>query len=214
MGSIKKTLWTFGDSHTAGHGCIPGYEYYEKYRKEGDEIWPVYLSQWLDTDLENMGVCGASNDMILDSIGDSFDRIKSGDIVIIGKTYSHRFDVPHPKKEDLYPICYDWDKIVLQEGTDEFSSEQIEAIVNFQYHFMLSPLFEIRWNKRYDWVKRVLENMGCKCIIWDVNTDLREYETIMIHTNRKMEDYHMSFKGHKQIGLFMFNNWFKEKTLL
>ena len=69
------TLWTFGDSFTFGHGCRPDGplpEYYNNYKKDGDDTWPNLLGSMLNTKVKNFGKCGASNDYILDSIIDNF----------------------------------------------------------------------------------------------------------------------------------------------
>ena len=52
---MKPTLWTFGDSNTAGWGCQPSDEYYKKYYKSGNKIWPEWLSELFDTNLKNFG---------------------------------------------------------------------------------------------------------------------------------------------------------------
>jgi len=212
MDSSKTTLWVFGDSHTAGHGCTPYFEYYQKYYKEGDKTWPEHLSQYLDTDLINMGKNGASNDFILDNIMESFDHIKDGDVVIIGKTYSNRFDIEIDNK--FCTIFWDWSALVGPMDKELLTNEQIETLTNFQYHFMDSPLFDKRWDKRFEWIKGLLENRGCKVIVWDVRKELRVAEIIKVATKGKIDDEHMSFKGHKDFYTHMLNKWFKEKTLL
>jgi hypothetical protein len=212
MDSSKTTLWVFGDSHTAGHGCTPYFEYYQKYYKEGDKTWPEHLSQYLDADLINMGKNGASNDFILDNIMESFDDIRSGDIVIIGKTYSNRFDIEIDNK--FCTIFWDWSALVGPMDKELLTNEQIETLTNFQYHFMDSPLFDKRWDKRFEWIKGLLENRGCKVIVWDVRKELRVAEIIKVATKGKIDDEHMSFKGHKDFYTHMLNKWFKEKTLL
>lgn len=207
-----KTLWVFGDSHTAGHGCTPKFEYYQKYYDIGCDIWPNHLSQKLGYLIENKGKNGASNDMILDRIIDWFDSIQKDDIVIIGKTYAHRFDVP--QIEGLNAIFWDWDKAPLEYIHSQFTIEQKKCIIDFQYHFMLSPLFEERWTKRMQWIKKVLESKGCKVILWDVNKDIKRCETIYQHTKRKIDDHHMSFKGHRDFSEYLYNTFFKDKTML
>lgn len=209
---INKTLWTFGDSNTAGHGCTPYFDYYKKYYKEGDKIWPEHLAEYLNINLINRGKNGASNDTILDIIIETYDDINDGDIVIIGKTFSHRFDIP--QKNGLVSVFWDWDKFAADEYLSQFTREQMETIINFQYHFMDSPLFIKRWVKRYEWIKLLLEKKGCKVIIWDVSKDLSRYETIISSTKRKIDDYHMSFKGHKEFSVYMHNTFFKNKTVL
>jgi hypothetical protein len=208
----KQTLWVFGDSHTAGHGCTPYFEYYQKYYKEGDKTWPEHLSQYLDVNLVNRGKNGASNDFILDNIMESFDDIKEGDIVIIGKTYTHRFDVP--QKDELIPIFWDWVEFAPDTIVSQFTQEEQEIIVNFLYHFMDSPLFEIRWDKRYKWIKSILEKRGCRVIVWDVRNELKRVQIIKVATKGKIDDAHMSFQGHFDFYTHMCNKWFKEKTLI
>lgn len=213
-----KTLWVFGDSNTEGHGCIPGFEYYKKYHKEGETIWPEYLAQYLGVKLINRGRGGASNDMIMDSIIDLFDNIKKGDIVIIGKTYSHRFDIPHTSPltniSELNAVFWYWEAFAPDSIMNQFTQREKEIIVDFQYHFMDSPLFDKRWDKRYEWVKSVLQKRGCKVIVWDVKKELVGKETIYLATKSKMEDYHMSFKGHKEFFNYMLSKCIEKKTLL
>ena len=211
MGDTQ-TLWVFGDSHTAGHGCTPTFEYYKKYRKVGDDIWPNHLSEWLGVSLQNKGSNGNSNDSILDSVIDSFEEIKEGDIVIIGKTYSHRLDIP--QKDGFGPIFWDLDKLILDDILSQFTLEERMCIMDFQYYFMKSPLFNERWDKRFHWIKKVLEKIGCKVILWDVTIDLKRLKTIKIDTNNKIDDTHMAFKGHRDFANNMFMHHFKEKTLI
>jgi hypothetical protein len=207
-----KTLWVFGDSHTEGDGCIPKFEYYEHYRKEGDMTWPQHLAQYLNLNLINRGKGGASNDTILDRIIESFYKIKKGDIVIIGKTYSNRFDFP--QQSGLNTIFLDLKELEQNNTNLEFTLEQIKCIIDFKYYFMGSPLYDERWDTRYKWIKKVLEDRGCNVVIWDVVLDLKEIQTIRHVTKGKVKDDHMSFNGHKEFADTMWTKWFKEKSLI
>ena len=91
-------LWAFGDSFTAGWGCTPEFEYYKKYYKDGDKLWVEMLSDEMGLTLSNIGKDAASNDYIIDSIILNWKKIKQNDFVIIGKTFSHRFDIPIKKE--------------------------------------------------------------------------------------------------------------------
>lgn len=208
----NQTLWVFGDSHTAGHGCTHEFEYYQKYYKEGDKLWSEHLANYLSLNLINKGRNGASNDMILDTITDYFYKINKGDVVIIGKTYPHRFDVP--QETGLNAIFMDWHNAPINYIHSQFTMEEKKCIMDFQLYFMLSPLFEERWKKRMDWLKMVLEDRGCKCIVWDVWEELKGFETIKNATNKEVNDGHMSFNGHLKFANHMWSKWFKEKTLL
>jgi len=187
-----KTLWTFGDSFTEGTGCGIDDEYHKNYFKKGDKTWPVWLSELLNTNLKNCGKGGYSNDMILDSIIDNWKNINKGDIIFIGFTYSHRFDIPIGNK--LQSIVYNFFK-----KNNNFSSpEEIKTMVNFQYHFSDNILYRNRQMKRFEWIKNFLEKKGCNLVvIWDVQIDLKNLETITGATDGKIEDGHLSYAGHK-----------------
>jgi len=79
---------------------------------------------------------------------------------------------------------------------------------------MGSPLFDERWVKRYNWIKRLLEERGCKVIIWDVVEELKGFQTIRKATKNKIDDGHLSFRGHSDFSIHMWNKWFKEKSLI
>ena len=109
------TLWTFGDSFTFGHGCRPDgptNEYYYNYRSESDEVWPNLLGQMLNVEVKNLGKCGASNDFIIDSIIDNVDMIKPNDIVIIGKSFYQRFDMPKLNNNTFTQVLIQYNSVV------------------------------------------------------------------------------------------------------
>lgn len=202
------TLWTFGDSFTEGTGCGIDDEYHKNYFKEGDKIWPVWLSKLLNTNLKNYGFGGYSNDMILDSIIDNWKYINKGDIVFIGFTYSHRFDVP--VNGELRSIVHNF-------SVNPFSSskkEQYETIVNFQYHFSDNILYKNRQIKRFEWIKKLLIQKGCeKVILWNVQTDLKSLETIKDATKGAIVDYHLSFKSHKLLSEIFYKKYFEPELI-
>ena len=81
------TLWTFGDSMTAGDGCLlhlgirdGGDKYYNEYKELDSDIWPNILGRTIGLNVKNIGKSGASNDYILDSI---IDKLAENDNVIV-----------------------------------------------------------------------------------------------------------------------------------
>jgi hypothetical protein len=185
------TLWTFGDSFTEGDGCRNNDNYNINYFKEGDKIWQVWLSELLNSNLKNCGVGGYSNDMILDSIINNWKDIKKGDIVFIGFTYSHRFDVPIDNK--FQSIVHDF-----SEKNNNLTSDEFETLVNFQYYFADNILYKNRQIKRFEWIKNLLEKKSCKLVVlWDVQYDIKNIETINGATKGKIIDGHLSYNGHK-----------------
>jgi hypothetical protein len=194
------TLWTFGDSFTYGHGCRPDGpipEYYENYKSESDDVWPVLLGQMINMEVKNFGKCGASNDYILDSIFDNWDNFKEGDYVITGVTYHDRFDVP--LKNNLISIFWDWDKYVDVSEKALYKKEEIETLINFQYFFCNDEFYKLRNLKRFNFLDKLLKQSKINSFIWDVNfyQYMGRFEKIATATNGKIEDYHFSFKGNK-----------------
>lgn len=193
------TLWTFGDSFTFGHGCRldgPLPEYYQNYKKEGDDIWPNHLGKMLNLKIKNFGKCGASNDFIIDCIIDQSDFIKEGDCVIISVTYHHRYDAPSKYSKALSTIFWDLEDLGNFSGSDR---EEMETLVNFQYHFANNELYKKRHLKRINFLNKILKQKKINTFIWDVEymQCSTRFEKIANATEGKLDDWHFSFKGHK-----------------
>ena len=202
------TLWTFGDSFTYGNGCDIDDLYHINYFKYGDKTWPVWLSELLNINLRNCGVGGYSNDMILDSIIDNWKDIKKGDIVLIGFTYSHRFDVPIDG--ELKSIVHNFS----EKNNNNLTNEQFETLVNFQYYFSDNILYKNRQYKRLNWVKELLISKGCKLVaLWDVQIDIKNLETITGATNRDIIDGHLSYNSHNILALQFYKKYIKKDLL-
>jgi len=196
------TLWTFGDSFTEGTGCGIDDEYHKNYFKEGDKIWPFWLSELLNTNLKNCGVGGYSNDMILDSIIDNWKYIKEKDIVFIAFGYSHRFDAP--VNGELKSIVHNFS----EKNNNALTNEQFETLVNFQYYFSDNELYKNRQLKRFEWIKNLLINKKCELVvIWNVQIDIKNLETITGATNGKIKDGHLSYKGHKSLAEIFYKKY-------
>ncbi len=93
------TLWTFGDSFTAGHGMngeIPEYQHADKNYK-----WTKLLATTLDYDLKDCSMNGSTNELILLRVIENLQNFTKDDIVIIGSSTITRYEFPfyHKKKE-------------------------------------------------------------------------------------------------------------------
>jgi hypothetical protein len=196
------TLWTFGDSFTEGTGCGIDGEYHKNYFKEGDKIWPDWLSELLNTNLKNCGKGGYSNDMILDSIIDNWKYIKQKDIVFISFGYSHRFDVPIEGR--LQSIVHNF----LEKNNNKLTDDEFQTLVNFQYYFSDNILYKNRQLKRFEWIKTLLIEKGCELVvIWDLQYDTKNLETITGASNRKIIDGHLSYLGHKLLAEIFYKKY-------
>ena len=102
----QNKLWCFGDSFTAGDGCIrspkenpysPTTISYRKYlnKQDGEEIliYPDYVSNHFNLELVNIARGGASNEIIFDNLFTNIKNINKDDYIIIGISYFERFDI-------------------------------------------------------------------------------------------------------------------------
>ena len=132
------SIWCFGDSFTAGHGCTPEFEYCENYKKDKDNLWCNHLGNLLNMNVINNGKNGCSNDIIFDLILENFNNIKPNDIVIIGKTFSYRYDIPSLNIKNEWVSAHD---VIYHK--EKYNEEQYQTILNFSYHFLLLVVEEI-----------------------------------------------------------------------
>ena len=192
-------LFTFGCSFTKGSGCLEGEPYTLKYKKnEDDLIWPEIVAKELNLKLYNFGDDGKSNGRIVDNIIERFDEISEGDIVILQKTFPHRFeaalrrDTLHHSLFTITPRTYD---LLLHEG---YSKEEANALT------MVSVIndniaFSKKTERLFNFIKKSILNKGVyKCIIWDW-MDYHEnggYEIIQ-QVDKAISDCHWSYKGHR-----------------
>lgn len=209
------TLWTFGDSLTFGHGCVPnasGDEYYKQYKKSDDDlIWPVILANKLGYKLNNLGKCGASNDYIFDEMIDNYHSISENDIVIVNKTFSHRFDIPSNTSEgQFYNICGEIEVDDRRYQTPIKNKEEYETVLNFSYYFSGHELYRKRQEKRYDFLKSIIKCYKYFEFYSSSIYEISKAENIKDATKGKIEDYHLSFLGHKQFANYVYASLFNE----
>jgi hypothetical protein len=193
-------LYTIGCSFTEGQGLD----------NHHNECYSHILSENLDTKHFNFGACGASNDYIFDKMIDNYHLISENDIVIVNKTFSNRFDIPSDTPDEFYTICGNVVKSETGYKTTIENKEKYETIVNFSYYFSGHEVYRKRHEKRYDFLKSII-----KCYkyfefytqtIWE---DSRA-QNIKDATKGKMEDYHLSFLGHKQFANYVYSSLFNE----
>ena len=200
-------LWTFGDSFTAGNGVLPN-EPFPEYKKPEEGIpWPLILSQKLNLELKNKGMGLFSNDKIIDTILENYHFIREGDIVIIGKTFSFRVDIPNKKNDALLTVAPGH----FYSLQNDYTKSEIQSINEFIILFD-SPLVKHRQDFRFNFLKQLIEPKA-KCILWDVDI-WEDYETIKEATNYFIDDSHWSYKGHRDFADFMLNKITNNNTTL
>jgi hypothetical protein len=214
------TLWTFGDSMTAGDGCIEnkpirsgGLLYYTEYKKEGDDIWPNLLAKELDYEIKNCGISGASNDKIIDKIIDEYDNFKENDVVIMQKTFTQRFDIADIKS-NTFQTQHAESLAIMNEVKQNKNSLEVETIINYAAFFADNVLVRNRYNKRFNFLKKMIENKINICFMWDIIDFGIKQETIKDHTNGKINDLHWGFNGHKNFANLLKRILFDSKTII
>lgn len=206
----KPTIWFFGCSMTFGLGCHEGDEYYEKYRKPGDEIWTKMVAGYMGYNEKNMGIPGCGNIEILRCILDNKNEIKNEDIVIVGTTDGSRVQSFRTVNSVVVPIALNhWmiDGFPREEnGLDEdFIISIKDYMVNCRLKFNDEHMIYDR-----GLMESVISIINPKdTLFW--GTDIwNNFETIAIHTNKEIFDGHWSFKGHKQMTQWVIRNKFKK----
>lgn len=209
-------LFVYGCSFTYGNGCLPYDEYYKKHRKnEDDLIWPEIVANEIGYKLYNYGMGAISNDTIFDNIIETFDTITEGDIVILQKTFTHRFDIaPTRKKNQPYfrqfiTITPNSQETLKYEGYD---TSEIDSIL-YNTWLMDNELNDMRVDNRFNFFKKLFLLKGVKkCIYWDVikHTDKNVYERIQEATNNEIIDAHWSYNGHREFSKVILNRLYQE----
>lgn len=187
-------IYIFGDSFSAGNGALSEDEYFLKHKKTTDDLpWGETLANKLKMSLINSAFGGYSNDKILDSVIKKYESINSGDVVIIGKTFYHRFDIPNKNSTSLITLAPNPDNLL----SNNYTNDEKEKIT-YLSTLMDSKLFKYRQDLRFDFIKNLLMKKNVeKCIIWDVQTTWNDYETIWKATDGEIKDHHWSYKGHR-----------------
>jgi hypothetical protein len=197
------TIWGFGDSFTFGHGCRPDgplTEYYNEYRKEGDKVWLEWLGEWKGMKTQNLGLCGASNEYIFDSVLDSNKNIISGDIVIIGTTLWGRRDIPiEDRWLPLLSIIEAGGEVT---GVNKMSVEDRNILIEYQLRFGEHPLWKDRMSKRFSFLKETLQRRGIEVVIWNINDEVASNMELIMDVS-PYKDWHFSFAGHKAFGEYL-----------
>ena len=205
---MSQKLYIFGDSFSAGFSFesnwTNNYVNWKGYTPQG---FGEIVSQKLNLELINLSENASDNYSILQKFCDNEKSIKKNDLVIIGWSSPLRFRL----------VSKDW--ITILPNYDKFSTKEIDKTKISE-----STLIEILLNRddvRYcnevnSWIK-LLNNLDKNIIQWtpfDQRLDcmfLSKFETIVTETNGKLNDWHFSENGHKQLS-DLFINKFKIKN--
>jgi hypothetical protein len=209
-------LFVYGCSYTYGNGALPNDAYRKKYKKTDDDlIWPQIVAKEIGYKLVNYGMGGISNDVIFDNIIERFDEASEGDIVILQKTFTHRFDIaPTLKKNQPYfkkflTITPTSNEALKYEG---YTPDEIDSIL-YNTWLMDNPLNDMRVDNRFNFFKKLFLLKGVKkCLYWDVIKYIDDslYERITEATDDEIIDAHWSYDGHREFSKVILNKIYQE----
>lgn len=198
---MKNNLFVYGCSFTYGNGCLPADAYNVQYKKDGDKIWIELVAERMNLRLHNYAMGAYSNDKILDSMIKSFDLINEGDVVLIQKTFTHRYDIGY-RRQSMEPYVKKMLTITPTSMDDliyqGYSKEEANGIL-YTMWCIDTEANDMRTNSRFQFFEKILKYKNVKvCLVWDVLDYYTKYETIKDATSNKINDSHWSYKGHRE----------------
>tara|TARA_Y100001972_G_C7627553_1_gene314864 strand:- start:458 stop:1033 length:576 start_codon:yes stop_codon:yes gene_type:complete len=188
-------LRAFGCSFTYGTSCI----------NPTTDSWPVLLSKMLETDCENYGLSGASNDYIFKTISENIESFNKDDIIVVMMTQPNR---RYFRQKNIMPnISGEVAKVYYKYINDD-QGDYINFLQNFNaYHNILN-------NYKY-LITFIDARPLLECNDYNLGAVARHNENTYIPKklglNRYIEevDYlHPSNKGHQQIAQELYEGYF------
>lgn len=216
--------WFFGDSFTYGHGCKPGYEYYDKHPNDIGNIWTEIIAEELGLEEKNFGIPGNSNPNLIKQILENLVNFEQGDIVILSNTLPIRSVLYNHASNEIAPITSDlavWpDKNPGGEHfLDRFYKDKTESIQFLDYLYSFKLPYEKHWTEYY--LKQILGiqsflvKFNVEAYFWAYETWVAPspYEIISNATKGKIIDGHWSWKGHKEFSNYLLERVHKQEYL-
>ena len=200
LNNKKNTIHFFGDSFTYGDGCRSGFEYYKTQPMDIINLWPNIVASNLDMNVNNKGVSGNSNSAIFRSVVNELSNINSGDVVVIGKSDSSRFELSINNQMNNFLVGLDYNSL------DRYD-KKINNLIKLYERYIQVPNYEFlddELNSQFKNIISILNRLEVHTIKWCyhdlyINSDVLDfslYEKIKEASDGKIEDYHFSWKGH------------------
>lgn len=157
-------LYAFGCSYTYGDETDM---YYRDPLKPSADAWPQLLADKMELDCINLGVSGASNDLIFKNTLEKINEIENNDLVIVMMTFPDRKlingvkdDKPvnaMPSEIDYtdYYINYHSEELGLLNFIQNFLSLQ-ELLKNHRYYITFVTYEPFLYCKKYKWTKNLI----------------------------------------------------------
>lgn len=194
---MEPTLWTFGDSFTEGYN--PKYEWSRKYiewKGYTPKVYGEVISDRLGYKLINKGLGGSSNHTILETICNSINDVKPGDLVIVGWSSPIRFRIVDERDEWQHMIPH------MSFNFEKMANVRVESIVD-----ILENRYSIKYSKEVEsWVKLINKSLSeCKVIHWKYHRDdlnvniITDKESVQKETDGLIKDGHFGENGQIEV---------------
>jgi hypothetical protein len=196
--------WFFGTCFTWGYGCRPGYDFYKRFKKEGDERWTRHVCKELmcHEQIRAKPLYGTVPQTIKVLLN-QLRNIRPGDLVIIEQGIPHGIlKISEDKKSVQNAAHFDMSSDKLW-----FNEEDKRIGLEYLNHNIIGN--EEVWSKYYreqiDDLRGLLAEKNVKSIVFDPDgtcaTD--QFERIRDVDKDSPHDLHYSWKGHKQVAEYI-----------
>lgn len=223
--------WFFGDSFTAGWGAVQGHEYYEKYGP--GKTFSSIISEHYNCTEVNYGLPGKCNNGIIRTIVENLSNINPYDIVIVSNTSPLRDLVPSKStKHDINsPVDSIKFGLISQKlfnspehpGSIGYEDPEIHKLLS-EYCLRVKKPYIQEWNYHYRHIFLNFVNyflsINCQSLFWDYSVWSEDeeigmkFENIHQATDTKVQDWHWSFKGHKDAAYWIIQGLKEKKKFL
>lgn len=202
-------LWVFGDSFSSKDNRIV--VDYIDWKGYVPKVFSDLLSNKLNISSINMGINGADNYTIIDTVIDSLNRINSNDIIIIGWSSTTRFRIaskkgnfltirPNSLSNDelndiiyMTDICVDCLNEIVVNRNNQIYIDEINRYIRLIDQMYPNNVI-INWSP----FKQETEGMF-------VTPITQKIETIFDETNGEISDKHFSEHGHEQMSNYLYD---------
>jgi hypothetical protein len=183
-------------------------QYYEYKNNTFPPIWPDLLSVKLGVSLNNYAIGGISNDEIFSIFCQNINKIKCGDIVIIGWSFKERFRIIDDNTGNFIGILPNNNVKLKNISTQTIN----EILINRGNQLWVDEVLN-----REKLIRHYLDLIGAKVITWSFDNSFPDgifiydilfnlgAETIAMETNNKINDNHMGEIGHLRQSEYFFN---------
>ena len=196
------TLWTFGDSMTAGYTIGSGWaDDYIAWKGYKPKIYPEIISEKLELELVNLAKGGYDNYSIFETLCANVDKIKEDDVLIFGWSSLSRIRLA--TKYDT------WQSFVPNYNNNMLEMENISLnTLEELYVNRTSGLYKDELN---NWIKLINHLMTNITIHWTYFIEaadcilLDKFQTVSMETKKQVNDHHYSEKGQSDLSIFLLN---------